>query len=131
MLRSALKLLSMLQVGGRVRQFFDRLLRQALLVAVAVAFIVAAAAFAVLAAYRELLTIYPPTETALLMALALLLLGLLALGALQLIAPKRETTRDVISPAEGRNPIGATMSQIGPFPLVLIAFAGGVLAGRR
>ena len=50
MLRSALALLSMLQVGGRFRQSFDRLLQQALIVLVAVAFIVAAAAFGVLAA---------------------------------------------------------------------------------
>ena len=127
MLRSALGLLSMLQIGGRVRQSFDRLLWQALITAVALVFFIAAAAFGLLASYRELLTIYPPPEAPLLMALALLLLGLLALGALQLIARSRETT---LSPAV-RNPIDATVSQIGPFPLVLIAFAGGVLAGRR
>lgn len=117
----------MLQIGGRVRQSFDRLLWQALITAVALVFFIAAAAFGLLASYRELLTIYPPPEAPLLMALALLLLGLLALGALQLIARSRETT---LSPAV-RNPIDATVSQIGPFPLVLIAFAGGVLAGRR
>ena len=66
MLRSALALLSTLQVGGRVRQSFDRWLRQALIVVVAAAFIVAAAVFVVLAAYRELVTIYPPPEAALL-----------------------------------------------------------------
>ena len=74
MLRSALGLLSMLQVGGRVRQSLDRLLRQGLIIAVAIVFLIAAAAFGLLAAYRELQTIYPPPEAALLMALTVVLL---------------------------------------------------------
>jgi hypothetical protein len=135
MLRSALALLSMLGLGGHVRQSFDRLLKQALIVVVAVAFIVAAAAFGILAAYRELVTIYPLPQAALLMALALLLLAFLALAVLLLIAPKRKTTRNLVSPGRSLNPIGGGMrnavTQIGPFPLVLIAFATGVLAGRR
>jgi hypothetical protein len=135
MLRWALALLSMLGLGGHVRQSFDRLLKQALIVVVAVAFIVAAAAFGILAAYRELVTIYPLPQAALLMALALLLLAFLALAVLLLIAPKRKTTRNLVSPGRSLNPIGGGMrnavTQIGPFPLVLIAFATGVLAGRR
>jgi len=135
MLRSALALLSMLGLGGHVRQSFDRLLKQALIVVVAVAFIVAAAAFGILAAYRELVTIYPLPQAALLMALALLLLAFLALAVLLLIDPKRTTTRNLVSPGRSLNPIGGGMrnavTQIGPFPLVLIAFATGVLAGRR
>ena len=118
-----------------MRQSFDRLLKQALIVVVAVAFIVAAAAFGILAAYRELVTIYPLPQAALLMALALLLLAFLALAVLLLIAPKRKTTRNLVSPGRSLNPIGGGMrnavTQIGPFPLVLIAFATGVLAGRR
>jgi hypothetical protein len=125
----------MLGLGGHVRQSFDRLLKQALIVVVAVAFIVAAAAFGILAAYRELVTIYPLPQAALLMALALLLLAFLALAVLLLIAPKRKTTRNLVSPGRSLNPIGGGMrnavTQIGPFPLVLIAFATGVLAGRR
>lgn len=135
MLRSALALLSMLRIGDHVRQSFDRLLKQALIVVVAVAFIVAAAAFGVLAAYRERVTIYPLPEAALLMAVALLLLALLALAALPLIAPKRKTTRNLVSPGRAIVTMDGGMRnavrQIGPFPLVLIAFAGGVLAGRR
>jgi hypothetical protein len=88
----------MLRIGGHVRQSFDRLLKQALIVAVAVSFIVAAAAFGVLAAYRELVTIYPLPEAALLMAAALLLLALLARAALPLIVPQRKTTRNRVSP---------------------------------
>ena len=80
MLRSALALLSMLQVGGRVEQSLDRLLWQALITAVAGLFFLAAAAFGLLAAYRELVSAYQPPEAALLMALGLLFLGLLIFG---------------------------------------------------
>jgi hypothetical protein len=92
MLRSALALLSTLQAGGRVRKFFVRWLRQAFIIVVAVAFIVAAAVLGLLAVYRELVTIYPPPEAALLMALVLLLLGFLALAVSPLIAPKVNVT---------------------------------------
>ena len=127
MLRSALGLLSMLQIGGRVRQSLDRLLRQALITAVAIVFLIAAAAFGLLASYRELLD------------------NLSAAGGRASNGPRTPATRPIgawglaahcpesrttLSPAV-RNPIDATVSQIGPFPLVLIAFAGGVLAGRR
>jgi hypothetical protein len=132
MLRSALALLSTLQVGGRFRQSFDRLLQEALIVAVAVVFLIAAAAFGLLAAYRELLSIYPPPEAGVVMALTLLFLGLLIFG---LLALKRKPTRSPISPGQVLNPIDRSMRnalrQIGPFPLVLIAFVAGILAGRR
>jgi hypothetical protein len=134
MFRSALALLSMLQVGTRVRESFDRLRWQAIIIAVAVLFFIAAVAFGLLAAYRELVSIYQQPEAAALMALALLLIGILALWSLQLMAPKRERRRVLISPTRGRNPIevmNGAMRQTGPVPLVLIAFAGGVLAGRR
>jgi hypothetical protein len=135
MLRAALALLSTLQLGGQLRQSFERSLQQALIVAVAVGFLIAAAAFGLLAAYRQLVSIYQPPEAAVLMALPLLFLGFLALGALPLVARKRKSTRNLISPGGALNPIDEGMRnavrQIGPFSLVLIAFAGGVLAGRR
>jgi len=134
MLRSALALLSTLQVGGRVKQSFDRLLRQALIVVIAAAFIVAAAVLGLLAAYRELVTIYPPPEAALLMALLLLLLGLLALAVLPLV-PSVKPRRNFVAPRQAIVTTNGGMRQavqyIGPFPLVLIAFAAGVLASRR
>jgi hypothetical protein len=52
MFSSALALLSMLQVGSRVKESFDRLRWQALIIAVAVLFCIAAVAFGLLAAYR-------------------------------------------------------------------------------
>jgi hypothetical protein len=135
MLRAALALLSTLQLGGQLRQSFERSLQQALIVAVAVGFLIAAAAFGLLAAYRQLVSIYQPPEAAVLMALPLLFLGFLALGALPLVARKRKSTRNLISPGGALNPIDEGMRnavrQIGPFSLVLIAFAAGVLAGRR
>ena len=131
MLRSALALLSMLQVGGRGRQSLDRLLWQALITAVAGLSFLAAAAFGLPAAYRELVSIYRPPEAALLMALGLLFIGLLIFG----FFVKGRPIRKLIPPRRSFNPIEGGMrnavTQIGPFPLVLIAFAAGVLTGRR
>ena len=135
MLRSALALLSTLQVGGRFRQSFNRWLRQAFIVLVAAAFIVAAAVLGLLAAYRELVTIYPPPEAALLLALLLLFLGLLALAVSPLIAPKVKPRRHFVTPRQAivskNGGMRHAVRYIGPFPLVLIAFAAGVLAGRK
>jgi hypothetical protein len=78
MLRSALALLSMLQLGGRVRQSFDRLLWQASVIAVA-------GLLFILAVYRELASMYQPAEAATLMALALTLLGLLGTWVVAII----------------------------------------------
>jgi hypothetical protein len=130
MLRSVLALLSTLQVGARIRRSFNRLLRQALIVVVAATFIIAAAVLGLLAAYRELVTIYSPPEAALLMALLLLALGLLALAVSPLISPRVKPQRNFVAP---RQAIVATNRGMrhGPLPLVLIAFAAGVLAGRR
>ena len=111
------------------------MLRQALIVVVAAAFIVAAAVFGLLAAYRELVTIYSPPEAALLLAFLLLLLGLLALAVSPLIVPSVKPRGNFAAPRQALGPIEAgkrnVVRQIGPFPLVLIAFAAGVLAGRR
>ena len=132
MLRLALALLSTLQVGGRVRLSLDRLLWQGLITTVAGLFFLAAAAFGLLAAYRELVSAYQPPEAALLMALGLLFLGLLIFG---FFVQKGRPIRKPISPRRSVNLIEGGVrdaaAQIGPFPLVLIAFAAGVLAGRR
>ena len=70
MLRAALALLSTLQIGARISNLFQRSLRQAVVIAVAAALLIAAAVFGLLAAYHMLVSIYQfsPVEAAAIMA---------------------------------------------------------------
>src|SRR6478735_11552931 len=81
MLRAALALLSTLQVGARIRESFERSLRQAIAIAIAALLLLAAAVFALVAAYHALVSIYhfDPAEAAAIMAAGLLLVGLIVL----------------------------------------------------
>ena len=56
MLRLALSLLSSLQIGARLKQSFERSLRLAAVVAVAIIILLAAAGFGLLAAYQALIS---------------------------------------------------------------------------
>jgi hypothetical protein len=58
MLRTALALLSTLQIGARIKDSFERSLRQALVIAVAAVLLIAAAVFGLLAAYHALISLY-------------------------------------------------------------------------
>ena len=58
MLRAALALLSTLQIGARIRNPFERSVRQAAVIAVAAVLLVAAAVFGLIAAYDALVSIY-------------------------------------------------------------------------
>ena len=73
MLRSALALLSSLQVGLRIKESIERSLRQAIVIAVGVAVLIAAAAFGLVAAYQVLILSYgfTPVEAAGIVAAAL------------------------------------------------------------
>ena len=73
MLRSALALLSSLQIGLRIKESVERSLRQAVVIAVAVVVLIAAAAFGLLAAYQALILSYgfTPAEAAGIIAAAL------------------------------------------------------------
>ncbi|HEX9753965.1 MAG TPA: hypothetical protein VGA46_11055, partial [Methyloceanibacter sp.] len=86
MLRSALALLSSLQIGLRIKESVERSLRQAIVIAVAAIVLIAAAAFGLLAAYHALVLSYgfTPTEAAAILAAALALLGVLILATLPL-----------------------------------------------
>jgi len=64
MLRSALALLSSLQIGLRVKESVERSLRQAAVVAVAAAVLIAAAVFGLVAAYHALILSYGFTPAA-------------------------------------------------------------------
>jgi predicted Co/Zn/Cd cation transporter (cation efflux family) len=139
MLHAALALLSTLQVGARIRKSFERSLRQAVVIAVAVALLIAAAIFGLLAAYHALVSVYQfdAVQAATIMAAGLLLVGLIALAIAPLIGrqPKRASPSPFVSADEGPNLVdqglGKAMQQIGPVPLIAIAFIAGILAGRR
>ncbi len=79
MLRSALALLSSLQIGARIKEAVERSLRQAILIALAVAVLIGSAAFGLIAAYYALISIYQfsPLAAAGLIAVSLLVVGLL------------------------------------------------------
>ena len=139
MLRAALALLSTLQIGARIKETFERSLRQAVVIAVAAVLLVAATVFGLLAAYHALISIYQfdAIEAAAIMAGALLLLGLIVLAIVPAIGrqPKQASPSPLIGTGDGQNlvdqGVGKAMQQIGPVPLIAVAFLAGILAGRR
>ena len=141
MLRAAMVLLSTLQIGARIKESFERSLRQAAVIAVAVVLIIAAAVFGLIAAYHALLSIYQldAAEAAAIMAGVLLLVGLIALAVVPMVGrrPKRAAAPPPLV-STGGDPtamidqgVGKAMQQVGPVPLLAIAFIAGVLFGRR
>lgn len=139
MLRAALALLSTLQIGTRLRELLERCLRQAVVIAVAVVLLIAAAAFGLLAAYQALVShyLFSPTQAAAIMAGSLLLVGLIVLAIVPLIGkqPKRAKPGPLAATGEGvslvNQGLGKAVQQIGPLPLLAIAFLAGLFAGRR
>jgi len=139
MLRAALALLSTLQIGARLKESFERSLRQAVVIAVAVVLFIAAAAFGLLAAYQALVSVYQfsAMEAAGIMAGCLLLVGLIALAIVPLIGrqPKRAKPGPLAATGDGiglvDQGLGKAVQQIGPLPLLAIAFLAGLFAGRR
>lgn len=139
MLRLGLSLLSSLQMGARIKDSVDRLIRQSIVIAVAIVVLLAAAVFGLVALYHALVSVYgfTPLEAAGIVAAGLALLGVLTLAALPLFVrkPKPETARMVAAPSEGLalvdQSLGKAMQQVGPLTLLVIAFAAGLLASRR
>ena len=139
MLRTALALLSTLQIGARLKESLERSLRQAVVIAVAVVLLIAAAVFGLLAAYQALVShlSVQPIEAAAIMAGCLLLVGLIVLAIVPLIGrqPKRAKPGPLAATGEGISLVdqglGKAVQQIGPVPLLAIAFLAGLFAGRR
>jgi hypothetical protein len=139
MLRSALALLSSLQIGLRFKESVERSLRQAVVMAIAVVVLIGAAAFGLLAAYQALMAVYgfTPAAAAGIIAAALALVGVLILATLLLARrPKRQQPPSV--PAATGEGVGLldqgvskAMQQVGPVTLLAIAFVAGILASRR
>jgi hypothetical protein len=125
MLRAALALLSTLQIGARIKESFERSLRQAAVIAVAVVFLVAAAVFGLIAAYHALVSIYQfdAAEAAAIMAGVLLLVGLIVIAiALSMgHGPKRTAQASPFVSAPDPTAmldqgVGKAMQQVGPVP---------------
>jgi hypothetical protein len=141
MLRAALTLLSTLQIGARIKESFERSLRQAAVLAVAAVLLVAASVFGLIAAYQALVSVYQfdPLEAAAIMAGVLLLIGLVVLAFVPAIGrePKRASPSPspLISTGDATamidQGVNKAMQQVGPVPLLAIAFLAGILAGRR
>ena len=140
MLRAAMALLSTLQIGARIKESFERSLRQAAVIAVAVVFLAAAAVFGLIAAYHALVSIYQfdAAEAAAIMAGVLLLVGLIVLAIASSMgrppkkAPAPAPLASVGDPTAVLDQgVGKAMQQVGPVPLLAVAFIAGVLFGRR
>jgi hypothetical protein len=139
MLRSALALLSSLQVGLRIRESIERALRQTILVAVAAVLLLAAAFFGLLAAYQMLVLSYgfSPPEAAGTIAAALAALGLIVLAVFLVLGRQRKQAAPspIATAGEGMGlidqSVGKAMQQVGPVGLLAIAFVAGLLASRR
>ena len=140
MLRTALALLSTLQIGARIKDSLERSLRQAAIVAVAVVLLIAASVFGLIAAYQALVSIFQfdAVEAAAIMAGVLLLIGLIVLAIVPSMgrpakeAPAPSRLASTADPAAMIDQgVGKAMQQVGPVPLLAIAFIAGVLFGRK
>jgi hypothetical protein len=143
MLRSLIALTSSLQIGARVRKSLERFFWQAAVVGVAAILLVAALVFGLVAIYGLLVSVYAFSglEAAAIMALTLALLGLLVLAMLPLSRPgPRRGTAISSNPSAALvtqgvglvdQGLGAAMQQLGPLPLVAVAFVAGLVASRR
>ena len=142
MLRTALALLSTLQIGARVKESVERSLRQAAIFAVGAVLILVAAIFGLIAAYQALVSIYQfePVEAAAIMAGVLLLIGLIVLAvASSMGRPPKPARAPAPSPfvstpdpaAMIDQGVGKAMQQVGPVPLLITAFLAGLFIGRR
>jgi hypothetical protein len=139
MLRTALALLSSLQVGLRIKESIERSIRQAIVIAVAIVILLFAAAFGLVAAYQGLVASYgfSSAGAAGIIAAALALLGLLILATLlsfarRLLRPQAPTVAAAAGEGVGLlDSVGKAMQQVSPVSLLAIAFIAGVLASRR
>ncbi len=142
MLRTALALLSTLQLGSRIKESVERSLRQAGIFAVAAVLLLAGLVFGLVAAYHALVSIYlfSPAAAAAIMAVALVAVGLIVIGIASSIGkePKKRPAAPSAFSATGEGPaglidqgVGKAMQQVGPLPLLAAAFFAGLYAGRR
>ena len=137
MLRIVLSLVSSLQIGARIKDAIERSAKKAVVIAIAAVVFLFAIAFGLVAAYQALIVYeFTSLEAAGIVAVALVVLGVIVLAFLPIVSrPKRQPQNFVNAPAEGMamidQGVGKAMQQIGPVPLLAIAFLAGLFAGRR
>lgn len=141
MLRTLLALLPTLQLGIRLKESINQAVRQAIVVAVALVFLLGAAVFGLVAGYTALQTMmgFSPLEASGIVASGLLLLGMLTLAMLPLVArPKRKSSQSFSAGKMAGSAVTAVDSQLGgvmqrvnPIGVLAAAFVIGILFGRR
>lgn len=143
MLRGLLGLLSTAQLGARLKISAERLFRQVAILSVAALIFIAALVFGLIAAYQGLVLSFgfSELEAAAIMALILLLLSIFVSAMVPLL--KSPPSRRAVVPQRPEveyvtqglgyvdQSVGAVMQQMGPLPLLGIAFVAGLLASRR
>jgi hypothetical protein len=138
-----LGLLSTVQIGAQLKTSAERFFRQAAIVSVAAIIFIAALIFGLIAAYQGLRSGlgFSQLEAAAVMALALLLLSIAVSAMVPLMnSPRRRSAAIAQRPnieylSQGLGSVdqgvGAVMQQVGPLPLLAVAFVAGLLASRR
>ena len=89
MFHTVMSLLSSFRIGVRIKQVIERVIRKTVVIALAVAVLLMAAAFALVVVYHILISIYGFTEieSAGIVAATLILIGVIALAILPFIGP--------------------------------------------
>ncbi len=141
MLRMLLMALPTLQIGARIKQSVDRGIRQAIVIAIAGLFLILAAVFGLVAAYLALQAKlgFTALESAGILGASLMLLGLLALGAMPLFTKSSKPKHRDASPAQtasravgmAQNQVGEFIQRVGPAGVLSTAFVIGLILARR
>lgn len=125
------------QAKLRVERTVNSVVRRVILTAAAATVLLFAAGFGLVAAYYALIDPlgFRPIEAAGIVGGSLLALGLVLLAALPLAARTRQADTAIGAPTEALALVDRGMSnamrQVGPLPLVVVAFAAGFLATKR
>jgi hypothetical protein len=138
MFHALVSFLTTFRFGARLKRIVESTIRKAIVVAVAAVVLLAAVGFGLALAYNALCSIYGFSEIAAagIVAGVLVMIGLVALATLPLIGPKADR-RPVLAVAKRESAAAVdsglrnTMHQLGPMTVVVIAFAAGLLLGRR
>lgn len=141
MLRVLLMLLPTLQLGARVKQSVDGIVRQAIVITIAGLFLILAAIFGLIAAYLALheKTGFTALESAGIVGASLMLVGLLSLGMMPLVTkPSRPKNREVTPAQAASRAVGVAQTQVGEFiqrlgpaGVLSTAFVVGLILARR
>ena len=125
-------------IKSRIKSAVATLLRKAILIATAIVVLLFAVAFGLVAAYQALIDVggFTPIEAAGIVGGFLVGLGFLVLAVLPLVAKTNRAEPELISaPGKGLaivdKGLAKATGQIGALPVLAIAFAVGLLAGRR